>query len=55
MNEPKTIQDADKPLIENDGHRRIAESVDTTRTPLEEIEDAKRNRKDGKPLYGGTK
>lgn len=51
----KTIRDADKTLIENDGHERFVESVDKTRTPQEEREDANRNREGGKPGYGKTK
>jgi hypothetical protein len=38
----KTIKNADKTLIENDGHRRIAESVDMTKTPQQERDDPKR-------------
>lgn len=40
----KTIREADKTLIENDDHRRLAESVDTTKTPEEEIKDPRRGR-----------
>lgn len=38
----KTIKDSGKTLIENDGHRRIAESVDMTKTPQQERDDPKR-------------
>jgi hypothetical protein len=38
----QTIKDTDKTFIENDGHRRFKESVDTTKTPEEELNEAKR-------------
>ncbi len=38
----QTIKDADKPFIGNDGHRRFKESVDTTKTPEEERDEARR-------------
>ena len=44
----KTVQEADKPLNENDGHRRFSESVDTSKTPEEERNDPRRG-KEGRP------
>ena len=40
----KTVKDADKTLIENDGHRRFVESVDTSKTPEEELRDSRRGK-----------
>jgi hypothetical protein len=45
--------DADKTLIENDGHKRFKESVDTTRTPEQERKDVSEKRVT--PGYGTTK
>jgi len=44
----KTVKDADKPFIGNDGHQRFKESVDTSRTPEEERADPDRG-KAGRP------
>jgi hypothetical protein len=55
MSEVKKDDKFDKPLLGADGSARVAESVDTTRTPLEEIEAAKAARKSRAPLYGTTK
>jgi hypothetical protein len=38
----KTANEADKNINEKDGHRRFTESVDVTRTPEEELKDARR-------------
>jgi hypothetical protein len=40
----KTVKDADKTMIENDGHRRFAESVDPSKTPEEELKDPRRGK-----------
>ncbi|MBD8664397.1 hypothetical protein IFT59_14220 [Rhizobium sp. CFBP 8752] len=50
---PPVTEDADKTLIENDGHQRFKESVDTTRTPEQERKDA--SEKTGTTGYGTTK
>ncbi|WP_156461776.1 hypothetical protein [Rhizobium sp. Leaf321] len=50
---PPVTEDADKTLIENDGHQRFKESVDTTRTPEQERKDA--SEKTATPGYGTTK
>lgn len=44
----KTVKDADRTMIENDGHRRFKESVDTSKTPEEEVKDPRRG-KEGRP------
>lgn len=46
---PKTIQDADKPMVSNDGHQRFKESV--TRDPAEAIRDSQTKRSGG-PAHG---
>ncbi|MBU1317423.1 MAG: hypothetical protein KJ947_20090 [Alphaproteobacteria bacterium] len=38
----KTANEADKNINEKDGHRRFAESVDVTKTPEQELKDARR-------------
>jgi len=55
MTEPRDVtKDADNTLIEDDGHRRFKESVDTARTPQEERDEAANPLK--KPEgYGTTK
>jgi len=40
----RTVKDADKPFIGNDGHQRFKESVDTSRTPEEERADPDRGK-----------
>lgn len=55
MTEPKDVtRDADKTLIENDGHRRFKESVDTSRTPQQERREAE-DRHKNPAGYGTTK
>jgi hypothetical protein len=55
MPEPRdVIKDADNTVIENDGHRRFKESVETSRTPQQERDEAANSLK--KPVgYGTTK
>jgi len=55
MPEEKKDDRFDRPLLGAQGSARVAESVDTSRTPLEEIEAAKVARVSRKPLYGTTK
>ncbi|HEV7436521.1 MAG TPA: hypothetical protein VGO22_16890 [Pseudorhizobium sp.] len=38
----KTANEADKEMIRKDGHERYPEFVDVTKTPEEEIKDARR-------------
>ena len=49
---PKTIQDADKPLVSNDGHQRFKESVQGD--PADAIRDKQRKVPSGK-AYGQEK
>jgi len=55
MPEEKKEDRFDKPLLGAQGSARVAESVDTSRTPLEDIEAAKVARVGRKPPYGTTK
>jgi len=55
MPEEKKDKRFDKPLRGAQGSARVAESIDTSRTPLEEIEAAKVARVGRKPLYDTTK
>jgi hypothetical protein len=55
MSAPKKDDQLDKPLLGAEGSARVAESVDTTRTPMEEIQAAKAARVSRTPLYGTTK
>ncbi|MFN7101188.1 MAG: hypothetical protein ACK4N1_01050 [Pseudorhizobium sp.] len=50
----KTVDDPDKPLGGQDGHRRFKESVNTKQTPQEE-RDEKRETGERRPGYGQTK
>lgn len=55
MTEPKDVtEEADRTLIEHDGHQRFKESVDTSRTPQQECR--KVGNQHNKPAgYGTTK
>jgi hypothetical protein len=55
MSEVRKDDKFDKPLLGAEGSARVAESVDTTRTPLQEIEAAKAARRSGTPICGTTK
>lgn len=42
MTEATSTKNSDGTMIDNDGHRRFKESVDTSKTPKEERDDPRR-------------
>jgi hypothetical protein len=55
MSIEKITEEADKPFVHTEGHQRFKESVDTTKTPQQEIDEASATPEKSDRTHGTTK